>query len=181
MSKAQNTHNRLRSVALELFGEHGYQATTTTRIAAAAGVSEMTLFRHFRTKEALLLEDLLDPMLAAAVLARPVTEAPLLALARGIQDAWSAAAPDELPRLKQVLQVIAGTPGLSGAIERNNSATTAALAAALQERGATELAAQAAAAAVVAALGTALLLWARSGQDDPSPWIEAALQLFEGV
>lgn len=35
----------------------GYAATGTAQIAQRAGVSEMTLFRHFPSKEALLLED----------------------------------------------------------------------------------------------------------------------------
>ncbi|KPC86144.1 TetR family transcriptional regulator, partial [Streptomyces sp. NRRL WC-3753] len=39
-----------------MFAAQGYDATTTAAVAERAGVSEMTLFRHFATKEALLLE-----------------------------------------------------------------------------------------------------------------------------
>jgi AcrR family transcriptional regulator len=44
--------------AARLFGEHGYRGATTRRIALEAGVSEVTLFRQFGTKEALLREAL---------------------------------------------------------------------------------------------------------------------------
>jgi AcrR family transcriptional regulator len=44
--------------AARLFGNHGYRGTTTRRIALEAGVSEVTLFRQFGTKDALLREAL---------------------------------------------------------------------------------------------------------------------------
>ncbi|MGI8625513.1 MAG: helix-turn-helix domain-containing protein, partial [Geodermatophilaceae bacterium] len=44
------TRERLSDAALDLFGVHGYDATTVAQIAAAAGVTEMTFFRHFRSK-----------------------------------------------------------------------------------------------------------------------------------
>src|SRR5918992_4201753 len=44
--------------AARLFGEHGYRGATTRRIALEAGVSEVTLFRQFGTKDALLREAL---------------------------------------------------------------------------------------------------------------------------
>ncbi len=36
--------------ALHVFIEHGFVATTTAEIAKAAGISEVTLFRHFSSK-----------------------------------------------------------------------------------------------------------------------------------
>jgi AcrR family transcriptional regulator len=40
--------------ALELFAEEGYTATSTQKVAKAAGVSEGLIFRHFANKEGLL-------------------------------------------------------------------------------------------------------------------------------
>src|SRR5947208_14274034 len=46
--------------AKQLFVTHGYQDTTTEKIAAAAGVTEPVLYRHFESKKALFLEVLQD-------------------------------------------------------------------------------------------------------------------------
>lgn len=44
-------HRQLLHVAMELFSKHGFSGTKTRDIAAAAGVSEAILFRHFASKE----------------------------------------------------------------------------------------------------------------------------------
>lgn len=41
-------------VAIDLISERGYNGVTTQEIAAAAGLSEKTLFRHFGSKQKLL-------------------------------------------------------------------------------------------------------------------------------
>jgi AcrR family transcriptional regulator len=46
----------LLDVTAQLFADHGWRGTTTRRIAEAAGVNEVTVFRHFGSKEALLRE-----------------------------------------------------------------------------------------------------------------------------
>jgi AcrR family transcriptional regulator len=46
----QETRSRILAAAAELFGERGYLGTTTSAIADAAGVNEVTLFRHFESK-----------------------------------------------------------------------------------------------------------------------------------
>src|SRR5690625_7233016 len=88
MSRWERTHAALRTAALELFLAHGYDATSTARIAEHAGVSEMTLFRHFPAKDALLLDDPFDPLMAEAVRGRPPGEPPLRALAGGLERTW---------------------------------------------------------------------------------------------
>jgi len=47
---------QLLSHAKQLFVTHGYQNTTTEKIARAAGVTEPVLYRHFESKKALFLE-----------------------------------------------------------------------------------------------------------------------------
>ena len=44
--------------SLEIFSEKGYNLATTLEISKKAGVSEMTLFRHFQTKNNLFLESI---------------------------------------------------------------------------------------------------------------------------
>jgi len=52
----EDTRTRILKAALELFSTHGYTAATTRQIAGLAGVTEVTLFRHFPTKEKLFEE-----------------------------------------------------------------------------------------------------------------------------
>jgi AcrR family transcriptional regulator len=46
---------RILTAAEELFAEHGYERTSTARLARAAGVPQGLVFYHFGTKENLLL------------------------------------------------------------------------------------------------------------------------------
>ena len=71
--KKSATRDRIRASALRLFREQGYDATTVEQIAGAAGVSHMTFFRYFPTKEDVVLSDSYDPMIAAAVAQTPAT------------------------------------------------------------------------------------------------------------
>lgn len=48
--------NRILDAAIRVFGETGYRGATTRRIAQVADVNEVTLFRHFGSKEELLRE-----------------------------------------------------------------------------------------------------------------------------
>jgi TetR/AcrR family transcriptional regulator len=51
--RAQERRNQLLRFAKQLFSERGFENTTTKAIAAAAGVSEAIVFRHFASKEEL--------------------------------------------------------------------------------------------------------------------------------
>ncbi|HEX7066001.1 MAG TPA: TetR/AcrR family transcriptional regulator [Bacillales bacterium] len=55
----KETRERIFQAALAIFSKKGYSATTTREIAAHAGVTEVTLFRHFGTKEYLFQEAIL--------------------------------------------------------------------------------------------------------------------------
>ena len=52
------TRQAIRRNALDLFLDRGYENVTTEDIAAAAEVSASTFFRHFDTKEAVVLDEL---------------------------------------------------------------------------------------------------------------------------
>jgi AcrR family transcriptional regulator len=49
------TRDSLLEVTARLYAEHGWRGTTTRRIAEAAGVNEVTIFRQFGSKESLLM------------------------------------------------------------------------------------------------------------------------------
>lgn len=46
-----DTRTRIQQVALELFTEHGYEATSLREIAESLGVTKAALYYHFRTKD----------------------------------------------------------------------------------------------------------------------------------
>ena|SRR5688572_6547589 len=51
-----NRRNEILAAAAEVFAQHGFRGSTTRRIAEAAGVNEITIFRQFGSKEVLLRE-----------------------------------------------------------------------------------------------------------------------------
>jgi AcrR family transcriptional regulator len=53
-----NVRDQLLVAAAQVYAEGGYHGATTRRIASAAGVNEITLFRHFGSKDGLLREAL---------------------------------------------------------------------------------------------------------------------------
>jgi AcrR family transcriptional regulator len=76
VAKRRATREALQRAALELFAAEGYDATTTAAIAAKAGVTERTFYRHFLTKEAVLFDDYEHRIdwLGAALARRPLDE-----------------------------------------------------------------------------------------------------------
>src|SRR5512138_775793 len=55
-SPAMNLRDQLLDAAVRVYAEVGYRGATTRRIAQEAGVNEITLFRHFGSKDTLLHE-----------------------------------------------------------------------------------------------------------------------------
>ena len=51
---ASGTHQRLLDAAARVFAQNGLEGATTREIAREAGVNEVTLFRHFQSKENLV-------------------------------------------------------------------------------------------------------------------------------
>ena len=76
----------IRRAAFRLFVERGYDAVTTEEIAAAAGVSPRTFFRHVPTKDELLLAPVRHGGTAIVALLeeRPTAESPDEALINAI-------------------------------------------------------------------------------------------------
>ncbi len=73
---------RIVLAAIELFAKKGYANTATSEIAKEAGVAEGTIFRHFGTKENLLLAILIPfikhslPQMADAIFEEVLAEKP---------------------------------------------------------------------------------------------------------
>ncbi len=58
-SKRASRRDELVETALDLFYRHGFHATGIDRILAEAGVAKMTLYKHFRSKDELIVAALM--------------------------------------------------------------------------------------------------------------------------
>src|SRR5439155_1376243 len=72
--------------ATRLFGARGYASTRTADIAAAAGVTERTLFRYFPSKEKLYRRVMFPALLAAAAPRAPMAAGELFGKDAGTAD-----------------------------------------------------------------------------------------------
>jgi AcrR family transcriptional regulator len=74
--RRRSTHEALRRAALKSFARKGFTNVTVTELAAEAGVTERTFFRHFPSKEAVLFQDYETQLewLAEALAQRPASE-----------------------------------------------------------------------------------------------------------
>jgi AcrR family transcriptional regulator len=168
------------SAALELFNERGYDSTTAAAIAERAGVTEMTFFRHFPSKDSVLIADPYDSLIAGAIVRRPSHISPIAAAIGGVADSWKSVPPSFSWELRERLRIVSRTPSLRGAIARNSAATEDAIAGALIERGVAKSEARIAAAATMGALSAALLDWADGDDPDLGTTIDAALHVLLG-
>jgi|SRR5580700_1356278 AcrR family transcriptional regulator len=156
----EDARRRLQQAALELFGERGYEATTTAEIAARAGVTERTFFRHFADKREALFdgEDAFRAVLSDGVLAAPQDLSPIGALLwafRLVEPMLEENRSFSGPRAA----LIAQTPALQERMRTKTAGLVDALSAALRRRGLEEGAATLAAQVGMAAFSHAAGAW----------------------
>lgn len=63
--------DEILAAAAEVFAQHGFRGSTTRRIADAAGVNEITIFRQFGSKEVLLREAMQHMTQSAGLMGLP--------------------------------------------------------------------------------------------------------------
>ncbi|MFC5179365.1 TetR family transcriptional regulator [Nocardioides taihuensis] len=165
-------------MALRLIAEQGYERTTVEQIAQAAGVSHMTFFRYFPTKESVVLDDPFDPALAAAVAATPPELPPLVRACQGLRSAVSDVKLPEEAQVRARVRIGASTPTLLAGMWANTVATQDVVAQALTLTVDAEpgLAERVAAAAAIGALTAAVLAWSLSDDD-----VSLATRLVEAL
>lgn len=157
--RAERTRARILGAALDLFEQQGYRATTVAQIADAAGVTSMTFFRHFPTKESVLVTDPFDPLIAEAVAAQPPGAPPLERVRLGFLAALDGITPSEDATARRRVALAARLPELRGAVAASTQATQDAVVDALVAQGVERLDATVAAAACLGGLTAALLVW----------------------
>src|SRR5688500_13536530 len=80
-AQKQETRRRIAEAAFGLFARRGFDLVTVADVAEAAGVTEKTVFNHFRSKEDLVYSEdaAFEAALLDAVGGRPPRETPLSA------------------------------------------------------------------------------------------------------
>jgi AcrR family transcriptional regulator len=158
---------RLQEAALDLYLERGYDKTTAGDIAARAGVTERTFFRHFADKREVFFdgEAELRDLLTGAVAAVPAGTKPLPTL----RAAFHQVVPlieRNLPVTERRVPVIAATPALQERALAKTAALVAALTDALRARGVAEPLAALCAQVGMDAYSIAIRRWRADRTDD---------------
>ncbi|MEU4242424.1 TetR family transcriptional regulator [Actinoplanes sp. NPDC026619] len=127
---------RLQEAALELYLERGYDKTTTGDIAARAGVTERTFFRHFTDKREVFFDGQAElvELLTTAVAAVPPGTRPLPALRAAFHEAVPLIE-HHRPVTERRHPVIVATPALQERALAKHAALVTALSDALRARG----------------------------------------------
>ncbi|WP_046779596.1 TetR/AcrR family transcriptional regulator [Streptomyces yangpuensis] len=162
--KKAQTRRTIQEEALRLFLAKGYQNTTVEEISAAAGVSHMTFFRHFPTKEAVVESDDYDPLIARLIQERPPHEDSLTALRNALGQGLEAVYATGKDALLARTRLIFETPALRARTWDNQYATQQLFVEALRSRnpGESGLSTRVVAAAALGAVTTALAVWVES-------------------
>ena len=162
-----DSRGRLQEAALDLFAERGFDQTTAAEIAARAGLTERTFFRHFADKREVLFggSDLLKERIVTGVAGAPEASGPLDAVSAGLAAAAAMLGEfrRDLSRHRQA--VIAANPELRERELAKLAEYAATVATALHQRGVGEPQATLAAEAGMTVLRISLERWAH-GYDD---------------
>jgi AcrR family transcriptional regulator len=158
-----NAQERLVRAALELFAEQGYEHTTVVEIAARAGLTKSTFFRHVPDKREVLFigQDFLLQALSDGIASAPADAAPLDAVAAGLDAAAEAFSPERREFAPQRQAVIAANPELQEREAVKRAGFGATMTKALTARGTEDTAASLAAAIGVLAISRAYACWAQ--------------------
>jgi len=126
---------RLRDAALELYGEHGFDRTTAAEVAARAGFTERTYFRHFADKREVVFdgEAALREAMTDAVASAP--DLPPLGVLRAAFLSVASGAEEDRERQVHQHRVICSAPDLQERAATKAASITRAVAEALERRG----------------------------------------------
>jgi AcrR family transcriptional regulator len=161
-----DARGRLERAAMELYGERGFEQTTVAEIAARAGLTERTFFRHFADKREVLFwgAGALQELFVSTAASAPESAAPIDAVALALQAAGAVLQERrDGARLRQA--IIAANTELQERELIKLAKLASALAGALRERGVSAPAASLAAEAGVAVFKIAFERWV----SDPGP------------
>ncbi|MGI5128707.1 TetR/AcrR family transcriptional regulator [Pseudonocardia sp. CA-107938] len=135
--KKQRTREAIADAAIAMFLEHGFDAVSCAAVAARAEVSKPTLFKHFPTKEDLVVHRIADheDELARVVRERAAGESPLAALCRhylaGLAAGDAITGLTDAPQVRALYRMMQAAPTLSARLREFTARRAEALAEAL--------------------------------------------------
>ncbi|MEU4625713.1 helix-turn-helix domain-containing protein [Actinoplanes sp. NPDC023801] len=155
---------RLREAALDLFITQGYDGTTVAEIAAAAGLTERTFFRHFAGKREVLFVDQ-NEFERIFLGGLPETGDDPMALISGVLDSAATLCPEERRPWSRARQaVIAANIALQERELLKLSSLAFTLTRALAGRGIDATSAALAAESAVTVFRNAFAVWVADGE-----------------
>lgn len=159
VTKSERTRAALRDAALRHFAAHGFDAASVPAIAAEAGVTERTFYRHFATKDEVLHDDLLTRLewFRTALRERPPGEDLLRSVFVSLTSAPTD--PELLVEIAALRSRLLSPARIERAVRDRQGAMAAEVREVLIERGAPPLAAAVRAEAVAGAVFAALAVW----------------------
>jgi AcrR family transcriptional regulator len=172
---SDEVQSRLKEAALELYLERGYDKTTAGDIAARAGVTERTFFRHFADKREVFFDgqaQLLE-LLTEAVAAVPADTKPLPVLRAAFHQAVPLIERNR-PVTERRHPVIMATPALQERALAKSAALVAALTDALRARGVADQLAALCAQVGMDTYAIAIRRWGADRTDDLHTHIDRA-------
>src|SRR5262249_51482772 len=163
-----DSRGRLERAALVLYAEQGFEQTTAAEIAARAGLTERTFFRHFADKREVLFygADSLRDLLVRAIADAPPAATAMDAISAALRAA--AALVQEDPEAARMLcAVVSANPELRERELAKLADLAAAMDAALRDRGIPGPTASLAAEMAIALFKVAFACWiSQPGQPD---------------
>lgn len=114
--KKLKTRAAIQKEAMRLFLEKGFDATTIEEIAEAVEISPSTFFNYFPSKEDVVFEDELDPLILTAFDALPAETHPVRRLRMAMQTVFAHLTPEQDRMMRERMQLMAATPELRGAM-----------------------------------------------------------------
>jgi AcrR family transcriptional regulator len=103
---------RVQEAALELFEARGFEAVSVEEIAEAAGVGPASLYRHFGTKERLVLWDEYDPMLFETLARLLPSKRPFAAMVSAVSESLGSFYVQDRARILRRTNLAWKTPAL---------------------------------------------------------------------
>jgi AcrR family transcriptional regulator len=178
-----NGRGRLELAALALYGDRGFENTTVAEIAARAGLTERTFFRHFADKREVLFSgaDALQELLVSNVAAAPDSIAPIDAVGAALEAA-GALLQERREYARQRAAIIAANAELRERELIKLASLASAIADALRRRGVADPAASLSAEAGIAVFRIAFERWVEAtNQRDLPALIRDSLDELKAV